>query len=230
MLNARNEYRAFCKDSAIPMHGDAIRRWVESIVILICPICPHWSEMVWKKLGKEGLAVRAPWPEADEEDKILTRQAKFLRDSLKSFRTLAGKAKKGWTQASVLVSDSYPQWKIDTLNWMQEQYKDREFPASFMKDLKDWAGKSASDKKMIKFTMQFASFVKNEVQDVGPMAMDVQLPFDQKEILVEVQKYLQAQLVIPEIDVLKIDGDEGAQVPEKFSENVTPGKPSLWFR
>ena len=78
--------------------------------------------------------------------------------------------------------------------------------------------------------MQFASFVKAEVADVGPMAMDVQLPFDQKEILVQVQKYLQAQLVIPEIDVLKIDSDEGSEVPEKFRENVTPGKPSLWFR
>ena len=230
MLNARSEYRAFCKDSGLAMHGDVVRRWTEALVILICPICPHWSEMVWKKMDKEGLAVRAPWPEAGEEDKILTRQAKFLRDSLKSFRTLAGKAKKGWTKASILVSDSYPQWKIDTLNWMQAQYKDGEFPTTFMKDLKDWTGKNASDKKMIKFTMQFASFMKNEVVDVGPMAMDVQLPFDQKEILEQAQKYVQAQLAIPEIDVIKMGSDEAAGVPDKFKENVTPGKPSLWFR
>ena len=230
MLNARNEYRAFCKDSGFPMHREVVRRWAESIVILICPICPHWSEMVWKKLGKEGLAVRAAWPEAGEEDKLLTRQAKFLRDSLKSFRTLAGKAKKGWTKASILVSDSYPQWKIDTLNWMQEQYKDGEFSSTFMKDLKDWTAKNVSDKKMIKFTMQFASFMKNEVADVGTMAMDVQLPFDQKEILSEAQKYVQSQLTIPEIDILKVDSEEGAEVPEKLRENVTPGKPSMWFR
>ena len=230
MLNARNDYRAFCKDSGIPMHGDAIRRWAESIVVVICPICPHWSEMVWKKMGKEGLAVRAPWPEAGEEDKILTRQSKFLRDSLKDFRTLAGKAKKGWTKASVLVSDSYPQWKIDTLTWMQEQYKDGAFPTTFMKDLKDWSSKNVSDKKMIKFTMQFASFIMKEVLDVGPMAMDLQLPFDQKEIFEESLKYLQAQLAISDIDILKIDSDEASEVPEKFRENVTPGKPSLWFR
>lgn len=230
MLNARNEYRAFCKDSGIPMHGEVVRRWAESIVILICPICPHWSEMMWKKLGKDGLAVRAPWPEAGEEDKILTRQAKFLRDSIKSFRTLAGKAKKGWTSASILVSDSYPQWKIDTLTWMQEQFQNNEFSDSFMKDLKDWSSKNASDKKMIKFTMQFASFMKNEVMDVGPMAMDVQLPFDQKEILEEAKKYVQAQLAIEDIDVIKVDSEGGADVPERFRENVTPGKPSLWFR
>lgn len=42
MLNARSEYRAWCKDSDIPMHKEVVRRWSESIVILICPVCPHW--------------------------------------------------------------------------------------------------------------------------------------------------------------------------------------------
>lgn len=42
MMNARNEYRAFCKDSGIAMHGTVIRNWAESFCILICPICPHW--------------------------------------------------------------------------------------------------------------------------------------------------------------------------------------------
>jgi leucyl-tRNA synthetase len=230
MLNARDEYRAWCKASGVAMHGEVIRRWAESIVILICPICPHWSEMMWKKLGKDGLAVKAAWPVAGEEDKLLTRQAKFLRDSLKAFRSLAGKAKKGWGNASVLVSDSYPQWKIDTINWMQGQYKDGKFADSFMKDLKDWSAKSAADKKMIKFTMQFASFMKNEVADVGPKAMDVQLPFDQKTVLEESLKYLQSQLAIPEIDIIKVDEENGRDVPSKFLENVAPGKPSLWFR
>lgn len=230
MLNSRNEYRAFCKDSGISMHGSVVRRWVESIVILICPICPHWSEMMWKKLGKEGLAVRAPWPEAGDEDKILTRQAKFLRTSLKSFRTQAGKAKKGWTKASILVSASYPQWKVNTLTWMQQQYKNGEFSETFMKDLKEWAGKNAPEKKMVGLIMKFASFMKDEVMDVGEVAMDLQLPFDQKEILEEAQKYVQAQLAIAEVDVIRVDEAEGSEVPEKLKENVTPGKPSLWFR
>jgi leucyl-tRNA synthetase len=42
MLNARNDYRAWCKDSGVPMHKGAVLRWAETIVILICPICPHW--------------------------------------------------------------------------------------------------------------------------------------------------------------------------------------------
>jgi leucyl-tRNA synthetase len=42
MLNARSEYRAWCNDSGIPMNKDVVRRWAESLVILICPVCPHW--------------------------------------------------------------------------------------------------------------------------------------------------------------------------------------------
>ena len=42
MLNARSEYRNWCKDSDSPMHSEVVRRWAESIVILICPVCPHW--------------------------------------------------------------------------------------------------------------------------------------------------------------------------------------------
>jgi len=42
MFNARNDYRSWCKDSEIPMHADVVRRWAESLVVMICPICPHW--------------------------------------------------------------------------------------------------------------------------------------------------------------------------------------------
>jgi leucyl-tRNA synthetase len=42
MLLARNDYRSWCADSGIPMHATVVRTWVESIIIAICPICPHW--------------------------------------------------------------------------------------------------------------------------------------------------------------------------------------------
>jgi leucyl-tRNA synthetase len=184
---------------------------------------------MWKSLGKESLAVKAPWPIAEEEDKILTRQAKLLRDSLKHFRTQVGKAKKGWQKASILVSDAYPQWKIDVLTWMQEQYKGGNFPDSFIKDLKGWAAANVSDKKMVKFTMQFASFRKNEVEEVGSTALDIRLPFDQKVLFEENIRYIQSQLNIPEIDVINLVEDAN-DVPDRVAENVEPGKPVLWLR
>jgi leucyl-tRNA synthetase len=42
MMLARNDYRSWCQDGGIPMHKLVIRKWAESLVIVICPICPHW--------------------------------------------------------------------------------------------------------------------------------------------------------------------------------------------
>jgi leucyl-tRNA synthetase len=42
MMIARNEYRSWCQDSGVTMHASVMRKWAEALVILICPICPHW--------------------------------------------------------------------------------------------------------------------------------------------------------------------------------------------
>jgi len=229
MLLARNEYRSFCQDSEIPMHKAVVQKWCENLIVMICPICPHWSENMWKMIGKDGFAVKALWPYVDEEDKILTRQAKFLRDSLKQFRAQIGKTKKGFKDVSILITDSYPQWKVDTLLWMQSKY-DNGFPSDFMKQLKGFS-KDLPDKKMIKFTMQFASFMKKEVEDVGPMAMETCLPFDQKSVFESCKGYIKSQLDLKEIDILKLgDAEVSGVIPQRMADNIVPGKSSLWLR
>lgn len=172
--------------------------------------------------------MKAPWPIAGEEDKLLTKEAKFLRDSLKNFRASAGKAKKGWKTATILVAEDYPQWKTDALIWMQSKYNDG-FPDTFMADLKDWSTTSVADKKQVKSVMQFVSFMKKEVEDVGEMGMDIKCPFDQLSILKESKAYIQSQLGLEEVGVCSVDDPE-ISVPEKTSQNVTPGKPFLWLR
>mgnify|MGYP000267982304 CR=1 FL=1 len=46
--------------------GPAARRFaVETMVRLMTPMTPHFAEEAWAALGNEGMAVDAPWPEAD---------------------------------------------------------------------------------------------------------------------------------------------------------------------
>jgi leucyl-tRNA synthetase len=184
---------------------------------------------MWDKLGKEGLAVKAPWPVADEEDKILTRQAAFLRKCLKKFRSQVGKAKK-FSSVSIILADSYPQWKVDILVWMQGRYSEdsQSFPDSFMKDLKAWTNENVIDKKLVKDAMQFASFMKGEVAEVGTVALDVQLPFDQASVLEGNLEYIKSQLDVKEIDIRKIEVDNA--LPDKVKEQPTPGNPYMWLR
>jgi len=140
--------------------------------------------------------------------------------------------RQGWEKASILVTGSYPQWKVEVLQWMQEKFDEKEgFPETFMKDLKVWSSENVQDKKLMKFTMQFASFTKSEVEEVGSMAMDIQLPFDQKEILSECIRYIKGQLSLPDVDVIDIDTDSAAaDIPAAKAEIATPGKPYLWLR
>lgn len=189
------------------------------------------SESIWKEIGESGLAVQALWPKAEAEDKILTRQAKFVKDSLRDFRTTVGRSKKTFSKASILVSETFPDWKVHVLVWMREQFKlDSGFEPTFGKDLKEWAAKNVADKKDLKNTMQFASFVKSEVLDVGVSALDVQMPFDQKGLLEEIREYITKQINISELDVMKLGSDEASDVPDKMAENSTPGKPFLWLQ
>jgi leucyl-tRNA synthetase len=121
------------------------------------------------------------------------------------------------------------------LLWMQEQYNQESgsFGESFMKDLKDWSTAAVSDKKMVKFTMQFVSFRKKEVEDVGITALDIRLPFDQTAILLESLSYIQSQLnVAATIDMIKLEDNDDTtnSIPDRIIENVEPGKPYLWFR
>jgi len=233
MLLARNEYRAWCQDSKTPMNRNVLTKWAQSLLILVCPVCPHWAETMWTHglfKSSSKLAVKAPWPTADAENKVLTREAKFLRDSIKNYRMQVSKAKKGWKTATILVTDSYPQWKIDTLLWMQDQYKDGKFSPTFMKDLKQWSTKSVTEKKLIKLIMQFASFNKREVEDVGSVAMETTLPFDQKAIIEGSENYIKSQLNLENVSVLKLDDDNSEQtsiVPQRIFDNVVPGKSYL---
>jgi len=229
MLLARNEYRSWCNDSSIPMNKTVVSKWIEALVILICPICPHWSENVWSKIGKKGLAVKAAWPSADAEDKLLTRQAKFLRDALKRYRGNIGKAKKGWTSVSILVTNSYPEWKENVLKHMQKQYSDGTgFPTTFMKDMKKWSGQNVTDKRMIKDTMQFSSFMRDEANEVGRIALDLDLPFDQYAILEVSLTYLKSQLNLSDLDILDLSTVE--DISDRVAGNVSPGRPYLWIK
>ena len=222
-----SDYTSLVSSVIIVLHTDYLHRISHFVFYIDSHVR---SENMWQKLGKQGLAVKAPWPKAAEEDKLLTRQASFLRDSLKQFRAQVDKAKKRTTTAKILVTDSYPDWKKTTLLWMHDQY-DKEagsFKATFMKDLKTWA--SSKDKKMIKNTMQFASWMKREVEEVGDTAMDIKMPYDQKQIMIESERYLMSQLKMEKIEVHNLSTVEDiSSFPPRTVQNVNPGKPSLWM-
>ncbi len=227
-VNARNFYRDFCLISGIPMKKDLIVRWMESISVMMAAITPHWCEYYWSTiLEKEGFVVKAPWPEAQDEDKMLSKQSDLLSKTLKNFRQQVSKAKKKPSKAAILVVDKYPDWKVEALEWMHEN-KALMKEKTFMKSLKDWAG-TLPDKKNMKNVMQFVAFVKKEVEEVGESAMEMVLPFDQKALFETCLVYIQSQLSLTEeLVIYNLSEAKPEGLTDKIASGCGPGKPVLW--
>ena len=113
---------------------------------------------------------------------------------------------------------------------MEGRYSDDTgFSETFKDDMKAYAS-SLPDKKNMKNVMQFASFVKKEVEEVGSRwPMELQVPFDQKQILSESLTYIQKQLNLEKFSVYEIGVDELPEgLQEKLLTNCQPGKPILY--
>jgi leucyl-tRNA synthetase len=55
--------------------ASVLRSAIESVIVLLSPIVPHFAEELWEALGNSGSVLEVPWPtyreEAIAEDEIL---------------------------------------------------------------------------------------------------------------------------------------------------------------
>jgi leucyl-tRNA synthetase len=132
----RDEYRLSC--GAAGMNRDLLWRFMDVQTRLITPICPHYAEHVWQKImKKEGIVIKAGWPDADTPDPTLRIANKYLQDSIVLMRKLlqeqesgSKKPKKGATPAPpskekkmsiglVYVNEHYCGWEEQCLRVLQ---------------------------------------------------------------------------------------------------------------
>lgn len=118
---ARDHYQQACLE--VGMHKDLVLRYIEMQTLTLAPICPHWSEHVWRDLLKKVILMTSMWifnlgliclfsllqdgtvtsvsfpqPTAPVDDSILAA-AEYVRRTIKSIRdaelNLQKKKKKG---------------------------------------------------------------------------------------------------------------------------------------
>jgi len=231
LVGARNSYRDWCKVSGVKPRLGLFKKFISVLAVIMTPITPHWSEEIWSISGGNGFVVKAPWPVLPDEDKLMTKQSTCLFKSLRQFRLTVQKSKKKVTKATIMVVDKYPDWKVDALVWMQENIVLIDDSKQFMGELKKWTGK-LSDKKIVKNVMQFVSFVRKEYMDIGAVAMDQTVPFDQGELFGgSMLKYISSQLNLNEENITICDiGKDGVPQGCKNGDQVGPGKPAIFTR
>ena len=142
------------------MHEDVVMRYINAFVVMLSPICSHWSEYVWMDvLGNKTSITKALWPETVDVDPVVKQIYKYISDTIDSFRkSLAPpkkkkKKKKGAapekpyvkpTQAYVYVGVTYAPWRIELLGLLNQIYEnnDKSFPKSSIKELMPMVQKS----------------------------------------------------------------------------------------
>ncbi|KAL7109323.1 hypothetical protein ACP275_06G169300 [Erythranthe tilingii] len=249
---ARDEYRLSC--GAGGMRRDLLLRFMDIQTRLIAPICPHYSEYVWKDLlHKEGFVVKAGWPVADSPDLTLKMANKYLQDVIVSMRKLLQKQVSGPTKGKkaaptpqvapnaglIFVNEQYDGWKRECLNILKGKFDsvsgtfapDQEI----MSELQNCEfGQAMGAKQLQKLCMPFVRFKKDEVKAVGAQALELKLPFGEIEVLTENADLVKRQLGLEHLDVLSVmDADAVARAGEHAailnSNPPSPGNPTAIF-
>jgi leucyl-tRNA synthetase len=66
LVNALLAFEAASRDTMpAPERETLLREAVETVLLLLGPICPHITEELWEQLGHRESLFRQPWPEAD---------------------------------------------------------------------------------------------------------------------------------------------------------------------
>jgi leucyl-tRNA synthetase len=196
MIIARDLYRDWSSRTSIPMHGEVIMRFVEALVIMMSPICPHWSENLYEAFGHEaGTISKALWPSFTSYDRLVRKQFIFFRDFMKNIRAAALKSNvNGSRGAYVYISKAFDEKKVVVLDYLQRMFVNGSFPADLTKQLKAFLEASESLKPLTKVLMQFGAFMRDEALERGADALATEMVFDQRAILEVSYTYSAANL------------------------------------
>eukprot|EP00741_Cyanophora_paradoxa_P024473 tig00022075_g23630.t1 len=237
---AKDTYRA----SVETMHADLALQFVEAQALLLAPICPHWSEHVWRHLlHRKGFIIDAPFPAAGPVDRALSRATDFLAKTVSAFRERLeklSKPKKGGAKGGappakvevergvVLVAGEFPQYHQDFLTTARAIYEGAKgsWPADTIPRLRAVPSVEANWKKL----MPLIGYVKEDSEARGVEAFELVMPFDEVAVLQENLAWLCKQLELPAgaLSVARTS-DPAAEDPENRKEFAVPGKPQVSF-
>jgi len=234
---ARDAYRLNV-GSFEAMNKDLIMRFIEIEAVIMAPIIPHFSEYIWGLLGKQGSVRKASWPVPEKVDTTVLSQFRYLDSMIHAFRLrkelyMNPKAKKGEKpialpapiKASILVAKSYPAWMQKTLMLLrplvEESMKDPNAKNGWPAD-KLIMSKLTADAELkgnTKQLMQFVGTLKEDFTTEGISALNLSVPFDEKDLFTAEAELVKRNLDLKELEV-------------NYDDTVTkcqPGKPFVTF-
>ena len=192
MMIARDLYRDWAYRCDEQMHQEVLLRFVRAVVVMMVPICPHWSEHLWSSLDlpegevKADSVCDAKWPAFKPCDKFVRKQYTFFLRVVRDIRQQLVKAKlSGPKGGYIFIATAYEPKKVQMLRWMQTLADPATgaLPADFIPKMKTWIESDPELKAATKLLMQFGAFMRDEAKERGFDALATELPFDQRALL-----------------------------------------------
>ncbi|GKA04496.1 leucine--tRNA ligase, cytoplasmic [Tanacetum coccineum] len=240
---ARDEYRFLCGSSGGGMNRDLLWRFMDVQTRLLAPICPHYSEYVWKKLlKKQGFVIKAGWPQADNHtDFTLQKASRYLQDSISNFRKLIiSSSKKGGNNTPprnkpmtglIFVSKQYDGWKRECLNILRDKFDTQNNMFAPDQEILQALQQIGQE---LKLCMPFIRLKKDQVRTHGVEALELKLSFCEIELLQQNLDLIKTRLGLQHVEICSATDPDaaikaGPHVSQLKQTPPAPGSPTFIF-
>ena len=249
---ARDYYRDSVSNT-IGMNKDLILRYIETQVLLLTPVAPHFAEYIYREvLGKNGSVQNAKFPRATKPlSKSVSDSLSYVRDLSRSIREAEAnvlKKKKGGKPSEVdktkpvkltlFISATFPDWQDNYIELVRQLFEQQNLNDNSV--IKQKVGKD------MKRAMPFITMLKQRLTTEDPqLVFNRELTFDEietaKAVVANVQK-APPNLDVKEVELIAFDNgsnkgtniltDEEVEITitGKIIESAIPGEPGVMIK
>ena len=248
--NTKNEY-IMTKGGINNLNYSLILKFIENYLLLMHPIIPHFTDFCWRfkfvpkllELNIEGKSKSLTKARLMETQPYKTHigdswnYLKYIKDLIKSTYEKATTVKKGkkpakeekgpitYNKCHIFIAKEYNKIQKVAIEFLLSIGLDEN---NIIKDQK-YAKilKSKFDKKDLENGMKFAKYIVDEAKVKGPSAFNLNLSFNEKEILSQNVDYIMQGMKFDQIEFIEVE--EGGQNFKDETKSATPGHPVILF-
>ena len=247
---SRDFYRDISISTGLGLHRDLVFKYIETQVILLSPIAPHFCDYVYREILEKKTSINeAKWPipEAAVSNE-LTAALTYIRNLQRNIREsegLALKKKKGGNvdvdkekdcSITIFISASFPEWQqkyVDISKKLHEEGK--------LEDMK--FVKEQIDGKDMKRAMPFINELKKQLlTEKADEVFNRELLFDEIDVVRQAVNSIKKSPTAINVTDVKIVSfangsttgkniltEENVEIPQKIKsiDNAVPGQPAV---
>ncbi|MBI2580577.1 leucine--tRNA ligase [Candidatus Woesearchaeota archaeon] len=191
-----------------------ISLFCQSLIKMLTPIVPHFSEEVWEAIGEKGLISSSQWPTYEEEkiDKEAEAAEQLVTDILSDFSKVLELAKiEKPKEVMLLVA---PKWKYELVSILKEELKKT-------RDQRALINTCLTEKDLKPHGEDVAKIVQGALKD--PSKLPETTITREKEI----EAYESAKAEIEKEYRAKVSIDDAEKSKEPKARQAMPGKPAI---